>query len=279
MLFLYLESINWLVSVWTINAAYSHGFLVPMFAVYYLWANRASLSAGSWPASGDGLATGLMFIAVAMGLLLLGTYTRVRSVEASSMIPFLLGLTSVIYGRRGLSWVMPAFLFLAFMIPLPRPVAGLLSGSLQGLSTDASSFALQTLGIACFAEGNSIQMASSEIGIAEPCSGLRMLNSFFALTVGACLVIDRSRVEKILIAASAIPIAIISNCIRITSTGVICELFSPDTAQFIFHEIAGWLMVPLGFFLLSVELVLLDRLLVSEDPHAEISALSYERGR
>ena len=270
---LYLQSAEWLISIWTINADYSHGFLVPAFAIYYLWTKRHTLDLRSPTTSDDGLVIGVMLSASAIGLLLLGAFIRARSVEAFSMIPFLLGVTSTIYGRRGLAWILPAALYLFFMIPLPRPLHGLIGGGLQDLSTIASSYGLQMLGIPCFVQGNSIQLASFQIGIAETCSGLRMLNAFFALTVAACLSFDRTRAEKCLIFTSAVPIAIASNCIRIILTGSICELVSPEIAGYIFHEVAGWMMVPLGFVLLSIELILLDRLFVPNDPPRQVSAL------
>jgi exosortase/archaeosortase family protein len=92
-----------------------------------------------------------------------------------------------------------------------------------------------------------------------------MLYAFFALTVGACMMINRTWTEKVVIGLSAIPIAIVANCIRIIATGIAFEYFDPEIAEHIFHDVAGWLMMPLGFAILLGVLGILDRLIVPDD--------------
>ena len=62
---------------------------------------------------------------------------------------------------------------------------------LQWLATLASTFTLQTLGFMAFAEGNVIQLNDAKIGVVEACSGLSMVITFIALSVGMALVVDR----------------------------------------------------------------------------------------
>jgi exosortase len=196
---------------------------------------------------------------------LVGIYMRLQTLEGVSMIPMALGVITLIFGRQAASWGAPAVLFLLFMVPLPGFLSGQLSGVLQKIATTVSTFAFQTLGIPAFAEGNIINLSNGTIGVAEACSGLRMLYAFFALTVGACMVIDRAWPEKVIIALSAIPIAIIANCIRIIATGLAYEHFEPETAEHIFHDVAGWLMMPVGFTILLGVLGILDRLIVPDE--------------
>jgi exosortase len=127
-----------------------------------------------------------------------------------------------------------------------------------------STFVIQILGVPAVASGNIIILSNGEVGVAEACSGIRMLYSFFALTVGACMLIDRTWLEKLLIGLSAIPIAVAANCIRITATALAYEYMSAEFAQKFFHDVAGWLMMPIGFGLLFVVLFLLERLILKE---------------
>ena len=190
---------------------------------------------------------------------------RIQTLEGVSLIPFILGILTIVLGNQAIRWGTPAVLFLLFMVPLPAFLSGQMSGLLQKIATIVSTFSLQTLGIPAFANGNVISLSSGQIGVAEACSGLRMLYSFFALTVGACMVIDRSSLEKSVIAMTAIPIAIVANCIRITATGVAYQFFEPETAQHFFHDVLGWLMMPLGFTILLGVLAILDRLIVPDE--------------
>ena len=270
---LYQDVFVWMSGVWSNDADYSHGYLVPVFAAYILWSNRGSLSLnrtseqtteGIVP-SDSGLLLGGALIVFGLLMRIAGIYMRIQTLEGVSLIPFVLGIITILFGRRAARWGAPAVLFLLFMIPLPGFLSGQLSGLLQTVATRVSTFAFQTLGIPAFAEGNVISLSTGQIGVAEACSGLRMLYAFFALTVGACMVIDRTWTEKTVIALTAIPIAIAANCIRIIATGIAFEYFDPETAEHIFHDVAGWLMMPLGFSILLGVLSILDRLIVPDD--------------
>lgn len=271
--FLYWKVFAWLSSVWASNPDYSHGYLVPVFAAYILWTKRGllrTIQVGEEPAKGTAASdSSLLFGGALIGLGLLtrmsGIYTRVLTLEGISLIPFVLGVIMILFGRRVARWGAPAVCFLLFMIPLPNFLSGQLSGFLQNIATVVSTFAFQTLGIPAFAEGNVISLSNGQIGVAEACSGVRMLYAFFALTVGACMIIDRAWPEKVSIALSAVPIAIAANCMRIIATGIAFEFLDSKTAEYIFHDVAGWLMMPTGFVILLGVLGILDRLIVPDD--------------
>ena len=263
----------WMSGVWSNNADYSHGFLVPVFATYILWTNRGShrlhrndeLETQRGRQFDSGLVLGGMLLGCGLLMRLAGIYMRLQTLEGVSLIPSVLGIITLLYGRRAARWGAPAVLFLLFMVPLPSFLSGQLSGLLQTIATKVSTFAFQTLGMPAFAEGNIISLSAGQIGVAEACSGLRMLYAFFALTVGACMMIDRTWLEKVIIALTAVPIAIAANCIRIIATGMAFEYQNPETAKHIFHDVAGWLMMPLGFAILLGVLAILDRLIVPEE--------------
>ena len=71
------------------------------------------------------------------------------------------------------------------MIPLPQQLETRCSQPLQGLATRASTYALQTLGLPAFAEGNLIRINEVQLTIVQACNGLSMLFVFLAL---ACAV-------------------------------------------------------------------------------------------
>jgi len=53
-----------------------------------------------------------------------------------------------------------------------------------------------------------------------------------------------------------------SNILRITLTGVLYEIFGDGWGGALFHDIAGWLMMPLGLVFLGIELLVLGKLLL-----------------
>ena len=242
---------------WAHDPQYSHGYLVPLFAVILLGLRR-ELMPKTWSPSWWGAP--LLFTGI--GLRLLGNYYFSQWLDAISLLPTLAGLWLMLGGRQTLRWAWPAIAFLVFMVPLPYRLSGELAGPLQRLATLVSTFFLQTLGVPAIAEGNVILLSEVEIGVVEACSGLRMLVIFFALSTAVALLLKRPMWERLLVVFSAIPIALASNILRITSTGLLHELVSSEVANIVFHDLAGWLMMPLALGMLGVELKLLSHLFI-----------------
>jgi exosortase len=244
---------------WAQDPQYSHGWLVPLFALVILWFRRDYLpEAGPKPTW-----WGLPLLAGGIALRFGGWWFYFEWFDALSLLPCLAGACLMVGGKQALRWAWPAIAFLGFMIPLPFRLANALSDPLQHLATLTSTFALQTFGLPALAEGNTIQMDDVHINIVEACSGLSMLIVFFALSTGVALVVRRPRWEKGAIILSAIPIALFANVLRITVTGVLFRTVSDQAADAFFHDAAGWLMMPLALMLLGLELWVLNRLLVS----------------
>jgi exosortase len=253
---------------WARDPQYSHGWLVPGFAFLLLWLRRDRLPA-EWPAWSW---WGAPVLAAGILLRLFGTYYHFVWLDPISLLPCLAGLCLLLGGWTAWRWAWPAIGFLAFMIPLPHSAAVAMSGSLQRIATIASTFILQTLGLPALSEGNTILIDDLQIGVVEACSGLRMLVIFFALSTAVALLARRSLWEKAVIVTSAVPIALLSNILRISATGVLHQLVSGEVANAFFHDVAGWLMMPLALGMLWLELWTIDRLLVAPTPGRSPSA-------
>ena len=165
-------------------------------------------------------------------------------------------------GWAGLRWAGPSVAYLFFMVPLHGRVAGVLSDPLQKVATVASTFMLQAVGIPADREGTVIHMPDIDVGVVEACNGLRMLVTFFAITTAVAVIVRRPLWQKVLIAVSAIPIALACNITRIAGTCVLHETAGHELADRVFHDLAGWLMMPVALGMLWAEINLLDRLFV-----------------
>lgn len=247
-----------LAQTWSENPQYSHGWLVPAFAALLLWLRRDKLDLTACRPSLWGVA----LVAVGLAFWLYATYSFYSSLEPLALLPCLAGLVFLFGGWAAWRWAWPAVLFLAFMIPLPYTVAVAMSGPLQRIATIVSTFVMQTLGLPALAEGNVILLDKHKIGVVEACSGLRMLVVFFALSTAVVLVVRRHWMDKAIIIASAVPIAMISNIIRVTVTGMMYEFGYAELAQQFFHDVAGWFMMPLALGMLWVELKIMQHLFI-----------------
>jgi exosortase len=242
---------------WFHDPQYSHGILVPFFAGYVLWARRELYRGDTSPQ-----------LLLGLGCLLIAGVCRVASgmfvftwVDAIAILPCFFGLALLAGGRAALRWSWPAVAFLFFMIPLPYSVEIALGGPLQKVATLGSAFMLQALGQPAVAEGNTIMLNDVKLGIVEACSGLRMLVTFFTFSTGVAMLIRKPWLEKMCIVLSAIPIALLTNIIRITATGVMYQNHK-EFAHMFFHDLAGWFMMPVCLAFLGLELWILNRLII-----------------
>lgn len=245
-----------MVKRWSTDPRYAHGYLVPMFALVLLWLRRDRLAALATRSSWGGV----VLIGGAIALRMAGAYAYFSWLETVSLLPAVAGLCVLVWGWPSLRWSWPAIAFLIFMVPLPYRLEGALAHPLQRVATEVSTYALQTMGFPALAEGNVIHLNDVELGVVEACSGLSMLFTFFAMASGVVMVIRRPWLDKVLIVASAVPIALLVNMIRITVTGVLHEMVGSRLANLVFHDLAGWLMMPMAMGLLWIELKLLSRL-------------------
>src|SRR5262249_55417360 len=142
---------------------------------------------------------------------------------------FLLALTGVcvlLGGWPALRWAWPALAFLFFMLPLPYRVEIALAQTLQLYATEASAYVLQTLGYPALVDpGNRIIIARTVVRIARECNGLAILLTFFALSTAVALVVNRPLGDRLIILFSAIPIAFVTNVLRIIITAMLMVAF------------------------------------------------------
>lgn len=242
------------------NPQYSHGWLVPVCSLALLFWWRRPL--GAVPDSAR--LAGLGLIAATFAFRLVCAKYRIITLDMYSFVPALAGVFLLVGGWKMLRWAWAPIAALIFMYPLPDEATRYLLGPLQTLATMVSTFAIQTLGFDAFREGNKIVLGETQVlGVVDACSGLRMLTIFVWLALMIVLVGGGEWWENVLIMASAIPIALAVNAIRITVTGIMYT-FSPETAEKIFHDWAGYFMMPLALLFLFGLQQLLSWIVVGE---------------
>lgn len=244
---------------WTGKVEYSHAYLVPLFSLYLLWHFRAS---GSTDPVRPAWITGLALVFLGIGLRFAGVLTYFIWFESISLLPLLAGSVLLLGGWPTFRQSWAAIGFLVFMIPLPHRVETMLSQPLQNLATYLSTYVLQTAGWPAFREGNVITINDHHIGIVAACNGLGMLLLFFAFATAAALLVKRHWFDRVVILLSAIPIALISNVIRIVATSMLYDVAGQKWGDLLFHDLAGWVMMPIALGLLWLELRLLDWILI-----------------
>jgi exosortase len=255
----YFPTLEFLIGKWAGDPQYSHGFLVPVFSAFLLYRNGDA--AGPWVSRPLPVAGGAV-LALAFAMRAAGGGLLFHQLDAASLLVALAGIALAFGGARLARRVGPAILFLVFAFPLPFELERDVGGPLKTVATYASTFLLQTCGLPAIAEGNVILIDEVRLGVVDACSGLKMLMTFAAFSVGAVLLARRTVFEKLMVLLGIVPIALLTNVLRITATGISLTV-SPDKATAAFlHDLHGWLMMPAGLALLALELWVLGRLVV-----------------
>lgn len=243
---LYHEVLSYLVLQWYLDPNYSHGFLVPFVAAYFVRErydalSRLAVRPSLWGAALLGL--GLL-------MLVLGAIGAELFVQRVSLIVVIAGLVLLLLGPEQLRVLLFPIAFLLFMIPLPAIVVNAAAFPLQLLAAKTATFCLFHAGIPVLREGNVIVLAGTTLEVAEACSGIRSLQTLMALaTVYAYFTQDAVWRRWALIVLS-IPIAIVANAFRVSGTGFLAHAFGLEAAEGFYHGFSGWLIFVLAFVLL-----------------------------
>lgn len=241
---------------WTTDENYSHGFLVPLIALYF--ADHATRRGPLAVKGGGGI--GIAMISAALLIRLLTIPLPIPFLGQIAFLVGLAGLFGLLFGAEALRRYWFAFTFLVFMVPLPVAVYSRLASPLQLLASQAASTMMTATGVPVLREGNHMTLPGGiQLFVAEACSGMRQLTGFLALTTAVAYLSRRPPWYRGLIILSGVPIALTANITRVMLTGYIMHFLNPEYALGAFHTVEGLLMMGFGLFLLNLECWVLDQ--------------------
>jgi exosortase len=217
LMYSYWVSLAQLPSFWD-NPQYQHGWIVPVFTLMLLFWWRQPVG----PVTGSARIAGIGLLAASFALRLFCASFRIVTIDMYTFVPALLGVFLLAGGWSMFRWAWAPIASLIFMYPLPDEATRYLLGPLQTVATILSTYALQTIGLDAFRDGNRIILGDGQVlGVVDACSGLKMLTIFVWLAVMLMMVGGLEWWENLVIAASAIPIALACNAFRITVAGIL----------------------------------------------------------
>ena len=246
LLVLYASVLKNLVLQWWSNPDYSHGFLVPLFSAYVLWHQRERwMKCEIRPSN-----FGLLVMLGAIGLFLLGSLGAELFTSRFSLLVLLAGMILFLAGWRFLRAVFFPLAFLIFMIPLPTIIYNQLTFPLQLLASRFATFLLDLVHVPVLRDGNILVLSNYSLEVVEACSGIRSLMALISLAVIYVYFLEPRRWVQIVLVALMVPIAIVTNAIRIMGAGMLAHRFGPAAAEGFLHEFSGWVIFLVSLLLL-----------------------------
>jgi exosortase len=235
-----------LVGAWTTDDNYSHGFFIVPLAAYFAWERRRRfLAAPSHPS-----ANGLVVVIGSIGLLAAGVIGAEMFITRISILGTIVGIVLFLSGWNRLRVLLFPLAFLLLMIPLPAILFNQIAFPLQLLASQVGELAITAANVPVLREGNLLVLPNTTLEVAEACSGIRSLVSLLTLGIVLGYFADSRTWVRTLIALSTIPVAILSNGMRVAGTGIAAHRFGAAAAEGFFHEFSGWLLFVVAFLML-----------------------------
>jgi exosortase len=231
---------------WYNDENYSHGFLVPIIAGYFLYVRWSDIIELQPKASYIGLPI-FMFGLV---MLVLGWVGVEYFTMRSSFIVLLAGIILFLYGWEVFKLTAMPIGFLLLMVPIPYIIYDSVAFPLKLLVTDISVFTLKSLGVVVWNQGNILMFPNTVFEVADACSGIRSIMSLIAVGFAYAFLIQIGMLKKFILIFSAIPIAVIVNCLRVVITGILAQYWGAKAAEGFFHDFAGMAVFGVGMAML-----------------------------
>jgi exosortase len=248
---------------WRTDDNYSHGFLVVPLAAYFAY-ERLPRLAGRTPR--PKLLLGGLVITGSLALLTAGILGSELFLTRVSLVGTLVGLVLFLGGLDYLRVLAFPLTFLLLMIPIPAIIFTQIAFPLQLIASRLGEGVISLAGVPVLREGNVIVLASTTLEVAEACSGIRSLISLLTVGIVFGCFIDGGPAVRAGLAMSTIPLAIVTNALRVAGTGIAAHYWSPDVATGFFHTFSGWLVFFTAFAMLVGVAQLLRLLLPRSHP-------------
>ena len=270
-LFVYLfhNEIQTVVRKWS-DPSWSHGFLIPLFSLYFINQQKNRILNLQTKPNYWGLVfliCGIMFY-----FFNIVSPSGFGYFRPTSMIATIGAIVLFLGGWRLIKYTWLPIGFLVFAVPLPTRYYVSLTMPMRQLAAKVATALLNLVnGLEAEATGVIIDVIykghrlEPPINVAEACSGMRLLMAFLALGVAMAYLHYRPIWQRFILLASTIPIAIFCNIVRVTVTGFIYILIHPKYAQGLYHDLLGLFgMLPLAFGLYGLLSLFLSSLFIEE---------------
>jgi exosortase len=272
--FVYFATLLKLSRDWWGDENYSHGLLIPFIIGFIIWQDRRKFAENhsrraTW------------FGAIGIGFSLIGLWAGTAGaelfVQRASLVLMLASVAIYFFGFRILRLVAVPLFLLALAIPIPQIIFNRIAFPLQLFASRCAVTAMSFFDIPVLRQGNVIELMPlgakepKRLAVVEACSGIRSLMTLVTLAVvyayftrpksptnnSSSSPSDKTSVEgggklkfigrfmfwrSVILVGAAVPIAILTNAVRVSGTGVLAHYYGTKVADGFFHTFSGWVI-------------------------------------
>lgn len=245
--FVYAEVLAFLVRTWWQNDVYSHGFVVPLIALYLVWLRRGQ---GRRLPLAPSFVWGVPVMLLAGVMLVVGRLTAVMvALQGLSLLVMIAGLVLLMMGTAHLRALWFPVAYLIFMIPVFGEGTDWIHWPFQLLAANIGIGLLQGLGFAAFQDAQYIHLPAVTLEVAEACSGVRYLISVIAIGIPLAYLTQRTWLRGAALLGLAVAVAVFANGFRVALIGV-WAYFGGEVAHGPFHVLQAMFVAWIGYLAL-----------------------------
>jgi len=194
---------------------------------------------------------GSLVLAGSLLLHLTACLARVNFASGFAFIGVLAGLILLLWGRRALRRLWFPLALLVFLVPLPEVTIAQLNFRLKMFAADWGVRMVNLVGTVAERSGNRVFLhGNKSLVIANVCNGLRTLISLLAFGALYAYVCKLRGLWRIWLFAMSVPVAIVSNSLRVASLILVADIWDVETATSWYHDTSGILIFLFAFLMM-----------------------------
>ncbi|MCX7824453.1 MAG: exosortase/archaeosortase family protein [Verrucomicrobiae bacterium] len=232
---------------------YSHAPLIPLVSLWLLWRARYSLFEA--PRQTTTWAAGL--VALALMMFFVGHKTELWRLGLISLILLLWSIPMFLWGWQVAKRLMFPVGFLLFAVPLNFVVG--MTNPLKRMVSATAAAILNLIGVPVERLGAqifSVPQGRFQLEVADACSGINSLIALVTLATVYGYVVRERNWQRWVLVLAAVPLAMLGNLVRVTSSGVVGSMFGQEAIG-VFDKFSTFVV----FIPAIAMLLLVDRLL------------------
>ena len=253
---IYYSAFTWLVTHDWEKEAYSYCWLIPPVVFFLIWLKRDELastpSEPSW--------AGLIPVSVGIVFFWLGELGGEYFTMYVSSWLILVGLCLLHLGWQKLKTIGFALFFMLTMFPVPDFINTRIMLQLRLISSKLGMAMIQVYGLPAIRQGNIIDLGFTKLQVVDACSGLHSLISLLVLCLLLVYFFKDNIWKRTVLLLSSIPLAIVTNSMRIAMTAILYKHFGAGVAEGFFHGFSGLLIFAICIPVLLIEMKVLEKL-------------------
>jgi len=226
---------------------YTHGPLVPVVSLIMmvLLVRHTRIPLEPKRVAGTVVLAGSLLVHLA------ACFARVNFVSGFSLIGALAGLVLLLWGATALRRLWFPLALLAFMVPLPEVMIANLNLWLKMRAADIGVAGANFIGIvverARDRPNEVLLQGDKTLVIANVCNGLRTIVSLLAFGAIYAYVIKLRGAWRLGLFAMSVPVAVVSNSIRIVALIAVAHVWTTEVATGFFHDFSGLMIYAVAF--------------------------------